>query len=267
MISSISIEVSSRCDVEKVSRVYSELGVELVFVTWRPDAAIRQFCNTCVKLTEAGVGVVPHIVARNLNSRSELQQLLKQFNKCSGINSLMLLGGDALNAAGPYCSAIDLLADENIQSAGISKIFVAGYPKGHALISDQTLDASLLQKVSSTRLLNFGLEIVAQLCPSMADAVNWASETKARHDTEVRISVPLGNKNIIERRLTQIYQHPIEVKNLNNHDPQALAFLGSALKNLQAENIQAKLHLIPFHNMDSLLSYTNEINTMIKSEL
>ena len=267
MVSSVSIEVSSRCDIEKAHRIYSELGAARIFVTWRPDEAIKQFRETCVKLSEVGLKVVPHMVARNLRSANEFQELLYQFNQYPGINSLMLLSGDANVAAGPYQSAMDLLADDNLQSIRIKKIFAAGYPQGHALISQRELDSSLLQKVDCTRRLNLKLEIVTQLCVSITDSVNWALATKARHNIDVRISVPVGEKNIVERRLKQIYQVPIALKSANNHDVKALAYLDSACKKLQSENTQLNLHLIPFHNMDTLLSYTKEINTMLKSKL
>lgn len=267
MITRLSIEVSSRCDIEKVKRVYSGLGAERVFVTWRPSEAVNQFCETCEMLSKTGISVVPHIVARNLSSAKELQDLLFQFTQCSGIDSVMLLGGDATSAAGPYHSAMELFTDRNLQNTTIRKIFVAGYPQGHALISQHELESSLLQKVDRARSLNLDLEIVTQLCGSMADSIRWALATKVRHNVDVRISVPLGEKNMIERRLKQIQLNPGTLKSASDHDTDALAFLSSACNKLQSERAQLSLHLIPFHNMDTLLIYINEINTMLKSEL
>ncbi len=267
MNSIVSIEVSSRCNIEKACKAYFELGAERVFVTWRPNEVIQQFCETCVKLSAAGISVVPHMVARNLRSVNECQTLLLQFERCSGIDALMLLGGDVTKAAGPYHNAIDLLADQNFQTLGINKIFIAGYPQGHALISQEELAASLIKKAACIRALNLEPEIVTQLCTSMADSIAWALTTKGRHNVDVRISVPLGNKEIIKRRLKQIYPDLTALKSASNHDVEALKFLSSACKKLQSGNTQLSLHLIPFHDMDTLLNYTNEIITMLESEL
>ena len=267
MTPSLSIEVSSCCDRRKVYRTYCALDATQVFVTWRHNEAIKQFCETCVKLSEAGLNVVPHMVARNLGSADEFQKLLLQFNQCSGIKSLLLLSGDAVSAAGPYHCAMDLLSDENFWQANIKKIFVAGYPQGHAFILREELDTSLQQKVDYAHSQHLELEVITQLCTSMADSVGWALATKARHNMNVRVSVPVGGKGIIERRLKQIYQHPVTLKTAKNHGAEALAFLASVCEKLRPENTRLPLHLIPFHNMDTLLSYTNEINTMLKSKL
>ncbi len=51
-MSSISFEVSTRCDTNKVRQIYYDLSAEKVFVTWRANESINCFREMCIKLAQ-----------------------------------------------------------------------------------------------------------------------------------------------------------------------------------------------------------------------
>ena len=263
----ISFEVGPYSDKEKVARVYSALGASQVFVTWRPNVPMEPFREFCSSLSQAGINVVPHIVARNLQSADQFFTLLHWFSKKPHIESLLLLGGDAESTLGPYRCASDLFNADCLNQTGVKKVFIAGYPQGHAFISQKKLEASLQKKMDYASASNLELEVVTQLCPSVNKIIDWAINKKSHQDVNVRISVPIGDQSIVERRLKQIYESQIEFNSQNKFDTGPLGFLHMVCAILNSKRMNFNLHLIPFHDLDALQNYTNAINTMLESEL
>lgn len=267
MKSQISFEIGSKCDVAKVEQVYLALNATQVFITWRPNETIDQLRETCGKLADKGMNVVPHVVARNLASTNQLQQLLRELSEKPSISSILLLGGDAAHASGPYASAVDVIATELLPTTGFQKVYFAGYPQGHGLISKNELDLSLNKKIELARDLGLRLGVITQLCSSASAAINWALSTTEQFEIEVRISIPIGEKAVIKQRLKQIYKTSMDVECGEHVSAGALAFLESACAQIKAKNAKINLHLIPFQKLDLLLRHGNTINTMLQSEL
>lgn len=267
MDSKISFEIGSICDAGKVAQVYVALNAAQVFVTWRPNETVDQLLETCRNLASMGLKVVPHVVARNLASAAELRQLLHDFSGLPNINAVLILGGDAADAAGPYTSAADVIAAELLSTFEIKKVYFAGYPQGHSLIANIELDVSINNKIKLARQQNLQPGMITQLCSSAPTAINWALSATTKYDVEVSISIPIGENTVIKQRLKQIYKSSVEVEYAEHVRVGALAYLESALASLKMEKTKFNLHLIPFQKLDLLLRNGDEINTMLQSEL
>ena len=262
----VSIEVSPRCNVEKVIRVYESLNAFEVFVNWRPDESISQFTDSCCTLSQAGLKVVPHMVARNLRKTDEYQELIYRFNREGQIDTLMLLGGDADRVSGPYRCASDLLVDDYLCDSNIKKIYFAGYPQGHACIPQAELDSCLGEKIQYTNRLGINAEVVTQLCPSIEEMIKWVLKNTTTYNLNVRVSIPFGQKEIIKRRLDRIYKNSTNIHN-KNFTIGTLAYLESVYVRMKSYNIKSSIHMIPFHDLEILLNQSKAINTMLQSGL
>ncbi len=111
---------------------------------------------------EAGMEPVPHIAARKIGSRKELQAFLTRIVKDFGVHRVLVIGGDAIAVTGPYPDSVSLLQDDVLAEAGINEIGVAGYPEGHPRIPPKVLGADLDAKIELAARLGLGLEIITQ---------------------------------------------------------------------------------------------------------
>lgn len=115
-------------------------------------------------VSAAGFDPVPHLAARNIDSRDDLLAFLEQAVAEFGVHRVLLIGGDREPAAGPFGSSAELLADGILSDSGITEISVAGYPEGHWKIPEQALRDDLRKKVGLARSQGLGIEIVTQFC-------------------------------------------------------------------------------------------------------
>src|SRR5262245_60958039 len=105
-----SLEVSSRSarDLD-ACRTHVEKGSD-VFVNCiaGDDLAAKVRCAAALKAS--GFRPVPHIGARHLSSAAQLDDLLARFAGEAGVERVLLIGGDAAAAAGPFDSSAAVLA-------------------------------------------------------------------------------------------------------------------------------------------------------------
>ncbi len=113
-------------------------------------------------LHQAGMEAVPHIAARKISSRKALQAYLAHVVQDFGVHRVLVIGGDAREAAGPYPDSIALLRDDVLAGAGIKEIGVAGYPEGHPRIPPKILREDFELKLELAARLKLGIEVITQ---------------------------------------------------------------------------------------------------------
>jgi methylenetetrahydrofolate reductase (NADPH) len=113
-------------------------------------------------LHAAGLDPVPHVAARRIASRGELQAFLAAAVADCGVHRVLVVGGDTDAPAGPYADAGALLADDVLAGAGVREVGLAGYPEGHPRVDAAALDAALMAKLARVRALGLGASIVTQ---------------------------------------------------------------------------------------------------------
>jgi methylenetetrahydrofolate reductase (NADPH) len=140
-------------------------------VTCSPKHGPDRTVEVAGRLHALGHPVTAHIAARMIRDRRHLDALLGQMAEV-GIDDLFLIGGDADPPEGCYSSAVDLLPFVAEHSMRPQTIGIAGYPEGHPLIADETLDDALLRKSQ------FADYVTTQMC-FQADAVrDWVSRAR-----------------------------------------------------------------------------------------
>ena len=265
--SQISFEVGSLCNIEMARQIYKELDANYVFVTWRPNEEISHLRQTCASLSNCGLDVVPHVVARNLSSSAEYQNLLQYLGRDLSIDTVALLAGDAPCASGPYTCVADLLTSESLQSYSINKVFIAGYPQGHRVLSPSELKQHLSKKIHLAKVQGLSIEIVTQLCSSVSAMVKWIEEAKSDYSLGMRASIPIGEDSKIQQQLERIYKGQISLEYNTHLKAGSLTYLKTVINEIKLARSVINLHLISFQDINILLDNTSKINAVLQSEL
>jgi methylenetetrahydrofolate reductase (NADPH) len=135
-----------------------------VYVPSPANKPLESNIEVVAGLHEAGMEAVPHIAARKIASRQQLQDYLSRVVGEFGVHRVLVIGGDAREAAGPYPDSTSLLRDDVLAGAGIKEIGVAGYPEGHPRIPPDVLHRDFDEKIELASRLNLGIEVITQFC-------------------------------------------------------------------------------------------------------
>ena len=178
MFTSLSLECMPR-DLGELGKWSSSLREgERVFV---PDIAGHPFEEQAAAveaLSKRGIRVAPHLGARNIASRSELEDRLARLYS-AGARETLLLGGEAPSPAGEFDCTLQVLQSEEFASAGMMAVGVAGHPEGHPAVGDDAMFEALMRKAEAIRGMELDGYIVTQLCFDASALAAWLARVRA----------------------------------------------------------------------------------------
>jgi len=160
-----------------------------VTVTASPRHGIERTVDVSVRLAGRGYRVVPHLAARMIADRGQLERIVAHLED-AGIHEALVVGGDASQPAGGYADAGDLLDELGTLSHSLARIGVGGYPEGHPLIPEASLLEALRRK---QRHADY---IVTQLCFDAEALVRWV---RAMREAGIGLPVVVGLPGVVER--------------------------------------------------------------------
>jgi methylenetetrahydrofolate reductase (NADPH) len=160
-------------------------GSEVFVTSLRSDTEDRCVA-VATELRHAGLVPVPHVVARNIRSRTDLQSLLRRLTGEAGVDRILILGGDRSEPLGEFDSSQQLLETGLVEAFGIRKIKLSWYPEGHPRISDSELAKARAAKLRIAAARGFEVELVGQFCFESAPIIASARQLRAEG-----IQVPL----------------------------------------------------------------------------
>jgi methylenetetrahydrofolate reductase (NADPH) len=176
------------CRDEKSIRAAESLmprGSEVFIVSLPSDKEGRSVA-VAAELHQAGLVPVPHIVARNIRSRLDLEVLLRRLTSEAGVDRALILGGDRSQPIGEFDSSQQLLETGLLESFGIRKVKLSWYPEGHPRISDSELAKARAAKLRIAAARGLEVELVGQFCFESAPII-----ASARYLRAEGIQVPL----------------------------------------------------------------------------
>ncbi|GHB08964.1 MULTISPECIES: methylenetetrahydrofolate reductase [Streptomyces] len=153
------------------------------------DLAMRLAAARAVQ--QSGFTPVPHISARRLRSRSELDQFLGALSSDGTAGSVFVIGGDPVTPHGPYGDSLALIRSGLPQKHGVRHVGIAGYPEGHPAIAGPALWSAVKDK--TTALAQHGLsgDVITQFGFDAEPVLTWVEEVRKRGiDVPVRVGVP-----------------------------------------------------------------------------
>ena len=80
-----------------------------VYIAGLPKEPLARLVHTATRVSKLGLQAVPHLVARNVQSRGEFEDHLAQLSVQANVDRALVLGGDRDHAAGEFDSALSLL--------------------------------------------------------------------------------------------------------------------------------------------------------------
>ena len=135
-----------------------------IFIAALPGDSADKLVAAASQLRRAGLVPVPHIVARNIASRQELDELLGRLVGEAGIDRALTLGGDRDKPEGEYNCSLQLIESGLLQKHGVGRIAIGCYPEGHPRISDAALDQARADKLAAAAKAGLDVTLVSQFC-------------------------------------------------------------------------------------------------------
>ncbi|MDZ7669824.1 MAG: methylenetetrahydrofolate reductase [Gammaproteobacteria bacterium] len=162
----------------------------VVTVTCSPRHGIGRTLDYAETLTGLGFQAVPHIAARLVRDRNDLERLVERL-AANGISEVFIVGGDAAEPQGSYADGLKLLEDLTRMTDKPARIGVPAYPEGHPLIDPGRLRATLHAK---SAMADYA---VTQLCFDAGTLLAWL---QCERDAGLHLPVYAGLPGTMERR-------------------------------------------------------------------
>ncbi len=151
-----------------------------VFVTHLPGGALDEIVSTAALLAGAGMEPVPHIGARHLESRTDLDRHLDAL-QAVGVRESLLVGGDRGEPLGPFAETAELIAP----AAGrFRRLYFAGYP-------EEDRDAALLARIAQACAAGAEAAVVSQFVFEADAVLAWEARLARLGNTApIRVGLP-----------------------------------------------------------------------------
>lgn len=144
-----------------------------ITVTASTGLSLEATLSTAEQLQALGYTAVPHIAARMVQGRTELEEILDRLGH-AGIDTIFVPAGDATPPAGGYAGALDLLVDLTSMAPPITQIGVSAYPESHPIIPDDVTVQAMWDK------RDYATQIVSNLCFDPGIVSTWLARVRAR---------------------------------------------------------------------------------------
>ena len=142
-----------------------------VYVNYLPRHSLADSLASIAALHAAGLDPVPHIAARRVASRGELESFLR----AAAVRKALVLGGDEPEARGPYADGASLIRSGLLAACGLREIGLPGYPEGHPRISRTALAQAFAEKRSLAAAQGLGAYVVTQFCFAPARILEYCA--------------------------------------------------------------------------------------------
>ena len=162
-----------------------------VNVTFLPGSDPLDTIATAKRLADDGMNAVPHIAARSLQNKEQLDDLLKRMTSEANVCEVLVIGGGVDNPVGEFDCTMQILQTGLIQKYGITHIGVSGHPEGSPDISADQLAQAISQKNEFARKEGLSLYMETQFCFDPAAVLAWEKTIRqAGNQLPIRIGIP-----------------------------------------------------------------------------
>jgi methylenetetrahydrofolate reductase (NADPH) len=189
LLTNVSYEVVPLRTTEDAVLAHVPTSIPLT-VTVTEARGIEATLRLTERLVRQGYRVAPHLAARQFVDRSQATDVLSRVRE-AGVRSVFVVGGDSPQPMGPFPDAYSLLRHMQEVSDPFAEIGIAGYPEGHATLSQDDTDQALKQKAP---LASY---VITQICFDAAATGSWADRIAG---LGVRLPVRVGLPGPVNRQ-------------------------------------------------------------------
>jgi methylenetetrahydrofolate reductase (NADPH) len=183
MIEGWSIEVMPRT-AAKIEDFRAILpGGTRVYVAHIEGTPIEDMVATAKRLNDEGFPVMPHLPARGIAGKAELEDWLKRYQNEAGVKQALLLGGGHATPAGEFKSSMDMIETGLFDKMGFERLHIAGHPEGNKDIdrdgSSKVVDQALAWKQDFASRTDADVAIATQFAFDAKSVTDWAERIQA----------------------------------------------------------------------------------------
>ena len=146
-----------------------------VYVNHLPRHNLLDTLPTLIAVRAAGLEPIPHIAARRIKDRAELQTFLTRAVGDAGVRKALILGGDEPAAVGAYADGASLIREGVLAASGLREIGLPGYPEGHPRIASTVLEKAFAEKRSLAAAQGLGTYVVTQFSFAPARIIEYCA--------------------------------------------------------------------------------------------
>ena len=151
-----------------------------IFIAAIPGETSDRVVAAAVQLARGGLKPMPHIVARNIASKADLDELLARLAGEAGVDRCHVVGGDRDDPEGEFDASLQVIQTGLLQKHGVRRITIACYPEGHPRIPDPVLQHHLEAKLEACRTGGLEVALVSQFCFDAEPIIAMARRLRER---------------------------------------------------------------------------------------
>ena len=161
-----------------------------IYVTYLPDENFKNVIDTTKKLKLEGFDVVPHLPARTIVSKSELEKYIGNISEVSGCNKILLIGGSS-KQNGNISSSLEVLQTDYLSKYNYKEVGVAGHPEGSPDISKEELDKAIIEKNNFAKNADFKMYLTTQFFFEASSLIKWEKHIQTiGNNLEIHAGIP-----------------------------------------------------------------------------
>lgn len=174
----------ARFEVMPTPKVEAEIHAHLgtgttVTVTAAQGKGLDATLDLSIRLADAGYDVVPHLAARMVSGRTQLEEIVARLTE-AGIGKVFVPAGDADPPAGDYSGSLELLEDLSTIGNPFAQVGITGYPESHPSIDDDVTIQSMWDK------RRYATHVISNMTFDAEHVGTWAERMRRRG-----VSLPL----------------------------------------------------------------------------
>jgi methylenetetrahydrofolate reductase (NADPH) len=161
-----------------------------VYVAHPPGSPIDDVVKLAGKVQKLGLRAVPHIIARKLESRGQLEQALAALQGL-GVDHALAVAGDITAAQPAFDSSLEVLQTGLFSKYGFREVGVAGHPEGSKAIGEERVEKALRGKAAFAATADFKLYFATQFGFDPTAFTDWEAQTTAKGITmPIHVGMP-----------------------------------------------------------------------------
>lgn len=160
-----------------------------VYVTKLPGHPMQHSIDAVRLLRDAGLEPIPHIAARGVTNRAELEDFVRKL----GCRRVLVIGGSIDHPLGEFDKALDVVTTGALEQNGVTDLVLGAHPQGADNIPPAVLEKAFADKLhwaQTTGRERFdSISWCTQLCYSADVLQAWEQSIRLNQGNTLKIQV------------------------------------------------------------------------------
>ncbi|NTF16468.1 methylenetetrahydrofolate reductase [Agrobacterium tumefaciens] len=163
-----------------------------IYIPHIESASSRDVADAAGRFRTAGFKAMPHVPARAIKNKIELEEMLRTYQG-EGVDEALVLAGERTSQAGEFRDSLDLLETGSFERFSFKRLHFAGHPEGNPAVkpgmASVTPDEALARKQAYVEATSIDSAIVTQFVFDAKPVIEWSRHLRFMG---IRIPVHMG---------------------------------------------------------------------------